>query len=256
MLHIGDNGENCLAKSIANRVVQANFLSDAERPRWLCWDCAWHPGTLCLIAQANINAYHHSTPTEKAASRSCPNTKAIADLATGRDPPQRWVMLTPLLIRHRRLEESPHGRLKSTLYFFLPFFSLKNSPRALQFLSNEREREKRRIPINTPTHANDWLVVMHGLVRMVRSQSNIQTDQIQTLVRPSSHGLQHQTKSKITPEVRHGDTSSVVHSLRTAAAVSFSQPNTLMWPLTSAYINTVQPRVQRPNKHKCTCIQL
>lgn len=92
MLHIGDNGEYCLVKLSTNRIVWANLLSDTERSNCTsvfvetAGDIQVH---LCLITQANFNAYHHSTPTEKAALRSCPNTKVIADLATGRDSPQQ-----------------------------------------------------------------------------------------------------------------------------------------------------------------------
>lgn len=172
----------------------------------LCWDCGWQPGTLCLITRANFNAYHHSTPTEKAASRSCPNTKVITDLATGGDSPQQWVMLALtllLLISHEGPEESAHGSFTSTLSPSL--YSFRNPPWCCHFsLFNTKYTGKIRAPVhpnNTPTHANDWLApdergrVMHGLVQIVWlqwSQSNIQTDFGQT----NSYSLQNQTNQR------------------------------------------------------------
>lgn len=137
----------------------------------LCWDCWWHPGTPCLIARANFNAYHHSTPTVKAALRSCPNMKVITDLATGSrfysavsyvsintaPPHQSWGAGG---VRSWKLRAN-----KLTLLFFL-----QKPARALPlfffclFLNRKTHRKRKaaklqRIPINTPTLANDWLAL-------------------------------------------------------------------------------------------------
>ena len=137
----------------------------------LCWDCRWHPGTLCLTAWANFNAYHHSTPTEKAALRSCPNMNVITDLATGlrfssavsydsintAPPHQSWGAGG---VRSRKLWANKLALLfslqKPTRALLLLFFCL--------FLNRKTHRKRKAaklqcIPINTPTLANDWLAL-------------------------------------------------------------------------------------------------
>lgn len=176
----------------------------------LCRDCWWHPGTPCLIARANFNAYHHSTPTVKAALRSCLNMKVITDLATGSrfssavsyvsintaPPHQSWGA------GGVRSWKPPANKL--TLLFFL-----QKPARALplfffvSFLTEKHTEKSSKAPAhpNKHAHARKWLVctrrgrVMHSLVQIVWlqwSQSNIQTDFGQS----NSYGLQRRTNQR------------------------------------------------------------
>lgn len=118
--------------------------------------------------------------------------KVITDLATGRDSPQRWVMLalTPLLISHEALEESAHGSFKWTLLSPLFLFPQKQLVSLLSYTKTHQKREKLWCnPINTPKEANDWLALDQAesctvLFKQCDCSEVSQTSR-QTLVRPA-----------------------------------------------------------------------